>query len=86
MNVLEIFLQLGTVSLGAFLAFWLENLRERQQLRAWANDYLRRIREDLFTEKDAQASEALETRRFWTTTRLLPLTKITRQVETSGRH
>ncbi len=51
---------MGTVFLGAFLAFGLENLRERRQFRAWANDYLSRIREDLLTEAGAQAVEQLE--------------------------
>ncbi len=61
MTLVEILLQMGTVFLGAFLAFGLENLRERRQLRAWANEYLRRVREDLLEEKsDTQAVEKLE--------------------------
>ena len=37
---LEILLQFLTVFLGAFLAFWLENLRERNQRKTWAKRYL----------------------------------------------
>lgn len=51
---------MGTVFLGAFLAFGLENLRERRQLRAWANDYLKRVRCDLKTEKDSKFRESVE--------------------------
>lgn len=47
MGALEVLLQLGTVFFGAFLAFVLENFRERRQLRGWADDYLRRVRLDL---------------------------------------
>lgn len=54
MTFVEILLQIGTVFLGAFLAFGLENFRERRRLRGWANDYLRRIRENLFAEKSVE--------------------------------
>ena len=54
MTPLEVFLQLGTVFLGAFLAFGFENFRERRQLRGWANEYLKRVRSDLATEEGAQ--------------------------------
>lgn len=60
MTPLEVLLQLGTVFLGAFSAFWLENLRERRQLRAWANECLRRIRSDLSTAEGTQAISNLE--------------------------
>ena len=60
MSLIEVLLQLGTVFLGAFLAFWLENFRERRQLRAWADDYLSRIREDLLEEQEVQFDKLLE--------------------------
>ena len=60
MTPLEVFLQLGTVFLGAFLAFWLENLRERRQLRGWANDYLRRVRAALATSESGVSDGVLE--------------------------
>ena len=37
----ELLIQFATVFLGAFLAFWLENLRERRQLRSWLHKYLK---------------------------------------------
>ncbi len=60
MSPLEV-LQLGTVFLGAFLAFGLENLRERRQLRGWANDYLRRVQTALMTPEDRTSDRLLET-------------------------
>ena len=54
-------MQIGTVFLGAFLAFGIENFRERRQLKTWANEYLRRVREDLLEEKkNTQIVEGLE--------------------------
>lgn len=41
MTFVDIIIQFVTVFLGAFLAFWLENVRERQQLRGWLKKYLR---------------------------------------------
>jgi hypothetical protein len=38
----EILLQFLTIFLGAFLAFWLENLRERRQLKTGVKKYLKR--------------------------------------------
>ncbi len=55
MTPLEVLLQLGTVFLGAFLAFMLENLRERRQLRGWANDDLQRAHNKLATEEKVAA-------------------------------
>lgn len=60
MNILEVFLQFGTVFVGAFLAFVLENLRERQQLRRWANEYLRRVRIDLQQSKSEETLAELD--------------------------
>ena len=60
MTPLEVFLQLGTVFLGAFLAFLLENLRERRQLWGWANDYLRRVRATLATSESEASDGVLE--------------------------
>lgn len=63
MSFLEILLQVGTVFLGAFLAFGLENFRERRQLRAWANEYLGRVREDLLEDgEDTRTIRDLEER------------------------
>ena len=47
MNLPDIIIQFVTVFLGAFLAFWLENVRERRQLRSWLSKYLRAGYSDL---------------------------------------
>lgn len=48
-------LQFLTVFLGAFLAFWLENLRERQQLKTWVRKNLKASYDELSLQ---QAEEA----------------------------
>ena len=40
-------MQFGTVFLGAFLAFVIENVRERRRLRGWVRKYLERFYSDL---------------------------------------
>jgi hypothetical protein len=50
----EILLQFLTVFLGAFLAFWLENLRERRQLKQWVRKYLRRTYKALNEERSSE--------------------------------
>jgi hypothetical protein len=47
MNWRELLLQFLTIFLGAFLAFWLENLRERQQLKSWVKKYLKSSYDEL---------------------------------------
>jgi cell division protein FtsB len=54
---LEILLQFLTVFLGAFLAFWLENLRERRQLKTWVKKYLQRGYETMRQEQLQEEAE-----------------------------
>jgi len=56
----ELLLQVSTVFLGAFLAFWLENHRERQKLRAWVRSYLRQVRESLDPTRSAEQATAMK--------------------------
>lgn len=52
----ELLVQFATVFLGAFLAFWLENVREQRKLKTWVNHYLRQIYDDLGEAVDALAA------------------------------
>lgn len=54
MDIFGLALQLSTVFLGAFLAFWLESLRERRQLKKRATTYLKQLRPQLIDLLNSQ--------------------------------
>ena len=82
----ELLIQFATVFLGAFLAFWLENVRERRKLKAWVDHYLRRIYDDLGEAVDAlAASEKLFRERLEVYQRFLEATPDTQLNEETWR-
>ena len=54
MTPVEVLLQFVTVFLGAFLAFVIENVRERRRLRGWVKRYLEQLYSDLQENTAAQ--------------------------------
>lgn len=60
MTSLDILAQFITVFLGAFLAFWLENVREKRQLQSQLSSYIRQFikwqEEDIDNQRTAAAA------------------------------
>ena len=63
MSPVEVLLQFGTVFLGAFLAFVIENVRERRRLKGWVRRYLERFYGDLREAITAQEEVIKELRK-----------------------